>query len=101
MKKFLMIIFFLLVICPVSKSKICENLTKSDCKTDESKYPDFCCYFEQIIPPPTDENDGFCKTVPFSSFFKGYKREYINDILFIIINIINKRINIILNNFIF
>ena len=79
MKKFLMIIFLILVICPVSKSKICEELSKNECKTDSSKYSDYCCYFTPIIPSVGDE---FCKTVPYSSFYKGYKKEFINGTLY-------------------
>ena len=79
MKKLLMIIFFILIICPVSKSKTCEeSSSENDCKTDESKYSDFCCYFNPI----NGIGNGFCKTVPYSSFFKDYKKEYINETLY-------------------
>ena len=72
MKKILLNIFFILIISPYSKSINCEEITeKTKCISEVMKYTDLCYYFESL-----DGIDHFCKTVPYSSYYKGYKKEY-------------------------
>ena len=83
MKKKLVNIFILLIIYPNSKSNVCENHNKdlSDCKSaaKTNKYHDFCCF---LNPINGDKNNSICKTVPYSSYFKDYNKEYINGTLY-------------------
>ena len=59
-----------------------DNLTKCIYNKNYTKYPDFCCYFEPLNVNPNSKNQSFCKTVPYSSYFTGYHREYLNGTLF-------------------
>ena len=63
--------------------KTCEDSksNETDCinNKDESKYKDFCCFFQNLN---NNSEQGFCKTVPYSSFYTGYNKEYINGALY-------------------
>ena len=78
MKKIILKILLFLNICTVILSQ-CEKddiSNEKDCTSlnDKGKYPDLCCFFKEH-----DKNIGKCKTVPYSSYYEGYNREYIAD----------------------
>ena len=82
MKKITLIIFIFIEIYSINANS-CEELdhpNETMCfeHQDNSKYKDFCCYFEDL----NDDRNTFCKTVPYSSFYTGYNKEYINGKLF-------------------
>ena len=80
MKKILLNIFCLLSIYPIFKSQ-CEDKDEKECLiyNESGAYPDYCCYYKPLIPY---NETGECKTVPYSSYFKGLIREYINGSLY-------------------
>ena len=85
MKNIILIIFIFFVIYPI-KSQSCEKESPSnenECFNNniEKKYTDFCCYFKGINPKDNSEIS-FCKSVPYSSYFKGYNHEYLDGILY-------------------
>ena len=83
MKKIIFQIFLCFSISHIIISKTCEEKGYNDCFIDgnENKiYPDYCCQYTAINPDYSSKN--FCKTVPYSSYFSGYKNEYIDGILF-------------------
>ena len=82
MKKIFFFIILLINIY-IAFEEECEDQTnKESClsKTTNHKYPTFCCYLESLFPKNKSINK--CKTVPYSSFFSGYKKDYIDDILY-------------------
>ena len=81
MKKILVNIFLLLIIYPISKLDICEEKNSlNDCieASTSSKYKDYCCYLDPLYGSGSPK----CKTVPYSSYFTGYKRDYIDGTLY-------------------
>ena len=81
MKKIILKILLFLNICTIIFSK-CEEDNKSsvdDCAplNDKGKYPDLCCFYKEHGADNTIK--GKCKTVPYSSYYEGYNREYIAD----------------------
>ena len=83
MKKIIFHIFLFFSISHIIISNTCEEKSYNDCVSDNSQnktYPDYCCKYKAINPEYATKN--FCKTVPYSSYFSGYKNEYIKGILF-------------------
>ena len=83
MKKIIFNIFLFFLINHIIISNTCEEKKLDDCISDKNQnkaYPDYCCKYEAINPK--DSTKDFCKTVPYSSYFSGYKNEYINGTLF-------------------
>ena len=82
MKKIIFKIFLFFSISHIIISKTCEEKGYNDCFIDNNEnkiYPDYCCQYTAINP---NSGNKFCKTVPYSSYFSGYKKEYINEILY-------------------
>ena len=82
MKKIIFNIFLFFSISHIIISKTCEEEDFETCfysMNINKTYPDYCCKYEAINP---NSGNKFCKTVPYSSYFSGYKNEYINGILF-------------------
>ena len=76
MKKIWMIIFILLTIYPISKSACSgDNVTACHASANSSKYHDFCCF----LTPIYNSSKSICKTVPHSSYYSGYNKEYIKE----------------------
>ena len=44
-----------------------------------SKYPTVPCFFEALYP---DTNEKACHFIPYSSYYSGYSREYIDNVLY-------------------
>ena len=86
MKKIIFNIFLFFSINHIIVSDTCEELGYAKCfdeMNQNKKYPDYCCRYKAINPEdPEDPDNKFCKTVPYSSYFSGYKNEYIKGILF-------------------
>ena len=83
MKKIIFHIFLFFSISHIIISNTCEEKSYNDCVSDNSQnktYPDYCCKYKAINPEYATKN--FCKTVPYSSYFSGYKNEYINGVLY-------------------
>ena len=83
MAKIFLIIFTIIAIYPYTQSNECEKIdtpSPANCqnKTTNKKYTDFCCYFEDL----KNNSNNMCKTVPYSSYYTGYKTEYINGQLY-------------------
>ena len=80
MKKIFLNIFILLTIYPISNSICSGNDINSCIKSGvSSKYHDYCCYLTPLYP---QTGNGKCITVPYSAYFTGYNREYIDGILY-------------------
>ena len=78
MKKIILKLFLCINIWSIIYANKCEGLSNSSCiSSDNSKYPNLCCFFK-----PVTGGNPFCKTVPFSSYYSGYKKEYIDGILY-------------------
>ena len=82
MKKiFFYIILFLFTY--IKDQKICEELPKNDAcitKLGSIKYPTLCCLLTPLYPNQGESK--ICKTVPYSSYFSGYNKDYIDGILY-------------------
>ena len=54
-----------------------------DCLKHSSKgrYSDYCCHFDPLTHK-TIQPVPFCKTVPYSTYFSGYTKEYIDGVLY-------------------
>ena len=80
------IILFLYIYITVENE--CENESspsEANCNkhTKNQKYPILCCYLEPLYPKDSSSNNNQkCKTVPYSSYFKGYKKDYIDNVLY-------------------
>jgi len=86
MKKIILKIFLCLYIFSIVYSECILTEDKKKCKGDNSgKYPEICCLFKKISPDPVEDsqlsNDN-CKTIPYSSYYEGYKKEYKDNILY-------------------
>ncbi len=87
MKKLLFyIILFLYIYITVEKENECEsekNPNEANCNSHTiiHKYPTLCCFLNPLYPKNTNITSK-CKTVPYSSYFKGYKRDYIDNVLY-------------------
>ena len=86
MEKITLVMFIFFAIYSINADP-CEGTNNlKDCidKTTGNKYKDYCCFFEELNEhvENKDELDKFCKTVPYSSFYTGYNREYLNGKLY-------------------
>ena len=80
MKKIFLNIFILLTIYPISNSICSGNDINSCIKSGvSSKYHDYCCFLTPLYP---QTGSGKCITVPYSAYFTGYNKEYIDGILY-------------------
>ena len=78
-------IFIILSICSLIISQDCENVTnvnEQSCliKSETGKYPNICCFYQALYPE--NDNETKCRTIPYSSYFSEYNREYIDGILY-------------------
>ena len=58
------------------------NITnKTEClkSNDGSKYPTVPCFFEALYPKIENKT---CHFIPYSSYYSGYSKEYINNVLY-------------------
>ena len=85
MKKIILKIFLSFNIYAIIFSK-CEGKDEEECvkEIDKGKYPDLCCYYKKVEGVDGDGSN-FCKTVPYSSYYQNYKKEYIDDTLYDVI----------------
>ena len=77
-------IFIILYICSLIISQNCESVTNDDersCleKSETGKYPNICCFYKELYP---ESNDKKWRTIPYSSYYSEYNREYIDGILY-------------------
>ncbi len=85
MKGIILKIFISLNIYAIIYSK-CEDKNeegKDKCldQSDKSKYPDLCCYYEEV----ENKNNHHCKAVPYSSYSQENTTDYIDGILYNVI----------------
>ena len=74
-------LLFLLFIYPIITLD-CESKTTLDkClnEKDIGNYPDLCCFLQPLF---NSSSKSECITVPYSTYFSGYNREYKNGILY-------------------
>ena len=84
--KIILIIFLCLNICTEISSE-CNGSDKNlkDCSgsNGKGKYPDLCCLFKKYKKDEGKfEEKGECKTIPYSSYYEGYSKEYIGEDLY-------------------
>ena len=62
-----------------------EDISLEECliKNDGSKYPDIPCFFEPLYFQNQSKNA--CHLIPYSSYYSGYTREYIDNVLYNVI----------------
>ena len=91
MNKIFLNIFLCLNIFSIINSEC--KFEKGKCTSDNSaKYPDLCCLFTKIDSDSTTQKNllrgldstenPFCKTIPYSSYYEGYTREYLDNDLY-------------------
>ena len=86
--KNILILVFLLNLGIILSFNGCDNITEAGNETDctsvklsnSNRYPDYCCFYEQI--DPKNDTQKFCRTVPYSSFYQEETYENINDHLY-------------------
>ena len=83
----IILIFLGLNIYTVISSECNGKKTKNieDCSelNDKGKYPDLCCLFQKYKKEDGKfDEEGECKTVPYSSYYEGYLKEYIGEDLY-------------------
>ena len=74
------IIFNIFLFFSINHIIISQNCNCIDGTNQNKAYPDYCCKYTAINPNTPSQT--FCKTVPYSSYFSGYKNEYINEVLY-------------------
>ena len=78
-------------------SLICNETSRNDClKKENNKYPDVCCFYKELNKDTKDNSDipssddttienneeGSCKLVPYSAYYKSKYIEYIDGKLY-------------------
>ena len=85
MKKIILILLICLNICQIISSE-CKgtNQDETQCSAlnTKGKYPNLCCVFKKYGQDGKLEDKGECKTVPYSSYYSGYTKEYDGETLY-------------------
>ena len=54
-----------------------KNASECDDKSSKSSYPDYCCFYKLF-----NDNETFCRTIPYSAIYKDLKYENIDGKLY-------------------
>ena len=70
------------VISSECNGKETEKIEDCSDSNGNGKYPDLCCLFQKYNKNGEIAKKGECKTVPYSSYYEGYSKEYIGEDLY-------------------